>query len=144
MSVPPYPVDDRQHLQIPEPDAPVQYSQYSQYSQHSQHSTHLTTPFVNPHFPHQQPAPENTPYPPQNTPYPPQTTPYPPENTPYPPQNTPYPPQQSLPTNPDNFRESVSNLQINEGLQDLGRNLLKQGKNWTFHLRVGNYITSHL
>ena len=91
MSVPPYPVDERQHLQIPDPDNPTQSS------------THFTTPFINPHDPH----------------FPHQPT-----------QDLPYPPQQSLPINPDgdNFRESLNNLQLNEGLQDLGRNLLKQGK----------------
>ena len=97
MSVPslPYPLDERQHLQIPDPDT----------AQFSSHSSTSSTPFINP----QQAQP---------LPYPPAT-------------DLPYPPHQSGPLSQDgydeNFRESVSNLQLNEGLQDIGKNLLKQG-----------------
>ena len=108
MSVP-YPVDDSQHLQIPDPDS-VQFSShstnstYSTNSNFSTHSTYSSTPFINPRQP----------------------LPYPP------PQELPYPPQQSVPASQDgygeNFLESANNLQLNEGLQNLGKNLLKQGK----------------
>ena len=102
MSVP-YPVDESQHLQIPDPDT----------KQYNTHSSHHSTPFVNPH----------------------QSLPYPPPQS----QELPYPAHQSLPGSQEeyygeNFRESVGNLQLNEGLQDLGKNLLKQGNSWKIFL----------
>ena len=119
----PYPVEGSQHLQIPDPDRDPQYYH------------NPNTPFVNPQ--QQQP-----PYPPQQNHYPPQQNPYPPQNQnlPYPPpqgQHLPYPAHQpdgaeQYPSNPgygNNFQESMSNLDLNEGLHDLGKNLLKQGKN---------------
>ena len=131
MSVP-YPADESQHLQIPDPDRTQSY-----------YSPPAASPFIDPQLQHfQEPPghPQHHPvYPPpqglsyQDLPYPPPQH-YPPYHPPpgHPHQHPPYPTQQqALPTNPEhgqNFQESMSSLNLNEGLQDIGKNLLKQGK----------------
>ena len=120
MSVP-YPVEEFQYLQIPDPDRPQ-----------PQYSPSANTPFILPQ---------------QQLPYPgAQPAGHPQQQLPYPPGPGAQPSGQVLPTSQpyvqggygQNFQESISNQELNEGLHDLGRNLLKQGNyyviiDWCFY-----------